>query len=377
MNPIATQKGSLRVYLAAWFPVACLLATLLALSGRLSWTESVVVAFPLASEFAFICLPSWYLCRALPLRRTGFVRLFGVHTIAAFLSSTWWILTGKLYVSLLSFIPKFASLSERYNSEVPLLLGVGILLFYLAIAVNYVIGSFEVARESERLALEHEILAREAELKALRAQIDPHFLFNSLNSVSSLIATDSAGARRMCLLLADFLRKSISLGAQQNIPLVEEIALASNFLSIERVRFGSRLRVEQEIDEVSKDCLVPPLLLQPLVENAVNHGIAQLIEGGTIRIKTERRGERLRIAIDNPCDRERPQATRQGLGLQNVRSRLATLHGSESRVDVQEKDGHFRVELTLPAVVENKVPRDPQNTTGRDREPLATRRSRP
>jgi LytS/YehU family sensor histidine kinase len=277
----------------------------------------------------------------------------------------------------LSFIPRFAALNERYDAEVPLLLGVGILLFYLAIAVNYVIGSFEVARESERLALEHEILAREAELKALRAQIDPHFLFNSLNSVSSLIATDSAGARRMCLLLADFLRKSISLGAQQNISLVEEIALVSSFLAIERVRFGSRLRIEQEIDEASKDCLVPPLLLQPLVENAVNHGVAQLIEGGTIHIKTERRGDRLRIAIDNPCDRERPQATRQGLGLQNVRSRLATLHGSESRVNVQEKDGHFRVELTLPAVFENKPPLDPPNTTGRDREPLATRRSRP
>jgi hypothetical protein len=299
MHPIATQQGSLRIYLAAWFPVACLLATLLALSGRLSWTESLAVAFPLASEYAFICLPSWYLCRALPLRRTGFVRLFTVHTIAAFLSSTWWILTGKLYVILLSFIPHFATLNKRYDAEVPLLLGVGILLFYLAIAVNYIIGSFEAARESERLALEHEILAREAELKALRAQIDPHFLFNSLNSVSSLIATDTAGARRMCLLLADFLRKSITLGAQDNIPLVEEIALASNFLSIERVRFGSRLKTEQEIDEASKDCLVPPLLLQPLVENAVNHGIAQLIEGepSVSRPKEREIGSELRSII--------------------------------------------------------------------------------
>ena len=353
MHPIATQKGAFRIYLGTWFPVACLLATLLALSKRLSWTESAAVAFPLASEYAFICLPSWYLCRALPLRRTDFLRLLSVHTIAAFLSSTWWILTGKLYVLALSLIPHFATLDERYNTEVPMLLGVGILLFYLAVAVNYVLASFEAARESERLALEREILAREAELKALKAQIDPHFLFNSLNSVSSLITTDAAGARRMCLLLADFLRKSISLGAQESISLTDEVTLALNFLAIDRVRFGSRLKIEQEIDEDSKNCLVPPLLLQPLVENAVTHGIAQLIEGGTIRVRTERRGDRLRITIDNPCDPQRPPSTRKGLGLQNVRSRLAALNRAESRMDVQDADGHFRVELTLPAVLED------------------------
>ena len=116
----------------------------------------------------------------------------------------------------------------------------------------------------------------------MRAQIHPHFLFNSLNSIVALIGSDAAEARRMSLLLADFLRTSLKVSSMESIPLAEELALLGKYLDIERIRFGSRLLVRLEIDEESRTCLIPPLLLQPLIENAVNHGIAHRIEGGEI-----------------------------------------------------------------------------------------------
>lgn len=112
---------------------------------------------------------------------------------------------GQVWTLLLIRFPGFTGLDTRYAAEIPLLFGAGILLFLLAVAVHYLLSTFETAREAERRALELKVLAREAELKALKAQIDPHFLFNSLNSVSALISSDPAGARRMCVLLAEFL----------------------------------------------------------------------------------------------------------------------------------------------------------------------------
>ena len=167
---------------------------------------------------------------------------------------------------------------------------VGALLFWLAAACHYLLIAFEASRDAETRAIELDLLAREAELRALRAQIDPHFIFNSLHSISALTASDPAAARRMCLLLADFLRETLRLGSNSRITLADELALAERFLAIEQVRLGARLQVTRETDPAGGDCLVPPLLLQPLVENAVVHGIAQLVEGGTIRLAATRDG---------------------------------------------------------------------------------------
>src|SRR4029434_5547523 len=129
----------------------------------------------------------------------------------------------------------------------PMLFIFGVVLFVIAVAFNYLLITFEVSRKAESRALELQVLAREAELKALRDQIDPHFLFNSLNSINALIMTDPAAARKMCVLLADFLRGSLKLGGEERITLLEEMRLAECYLDIERVRFGARLQVERHI----------------------------------------------------------------------------------------------------------------------------------
>ncbi len=349
MHPILAARDRLLLYLAAWLPIAGLLMGLFVFVGRLGWGEAAALAIPMTLMYSFLCLSAWYICRSFPLDKTGAIRLFGIHAVAAILSSALWMVLGRGLAIAMSGIPAFSDLDDHYRAQAPLLMGIGALVFILAIVGHYLLSTIETSREAERRALEMKVLAREAELRALRAQIDPHFLFNSLNSISALTTIDPSASRTMCQLLASFLRKSVDLGVRESITLDEEFALALNFLDIEKVRLGPRLKIQQEIDEASKPCLVPPLLLQPLMENAIHHGITQLLEGGAIRIVASRPGERLSISVENPCDPDRPRSNGSGIGLANVRGRLDTLYGADAWLEVEPGKDRFRVVVSLPA----------------------------
>jgi two-component system sensor histidine kinase AlgZ len=151
----------------------------------------------------------------------------------------------------------------------------------------------------------------------------------------------------MCVLLGDFFRDSLALGSKDRITLARELQLAKRFLEIERVRFGDRLQVDVRAPE-DGTCLVPPLLLQPLVENAVTHGVAHVVEGGIVAIRTSIVGPTLKIVVENPCDADRPRRTGTGVGLTNVRARLVAVYGDRARISAAEIDGVWRVELALP-----------------------------
>src|SRR6185369_12389052 len=188
----------------------------------------------------------------------------------------------------------------------------------------------------------------EAELRAFKAQVDPHFLFNSLNAVASLCGSRPHDAREMAQHLADFFRLILRLGAQEKITLAEEIDLVSRYLAIEKVRFGDRLKVNISVDEGAAQCHVPPLLLQPLVENAVRHGVASMVEGGTIDVEATLRDGMLRILIDNPADPDRADQRGEGIGLQNARGRLNAVSEGRANFNAAEAEGRFRVSIELP-----------------------------
>jgi hypothetical protein len=349
IHPIFVSRERLRLYLLAWVPVALLLALLLVFSGGLGWLESVLIAFPLALFYAFISLSAWYVWRGVPASATAVAQMVLALVAAAAISGALWVgVAAGIARGLESAFPAFAGLSERARMHRPLLFAVGELLYLLAGAVHYALLAADRSRQAERRALELQVYAREAELKALRAQIDPHFLFNSLHSISALTGSDPAGARRMALLLGDFLRDSLRMGRQDRIPLAEELRLLEQFLEIERVRFGERLRVTVEADDESRGCAVPPLLLQPLVENAVTHGIAHMIEGGTVSVRAQRKDGRLYVSVENPVDPDRPKRRGAGVGLDNVRRRLDTAFGSQAAAQPAEREGVFRVDLVMP-----------------------------
>ena len=144
------------------------------------------------------------------------------------------------------------------------------------------------------------------------------------------------------------LRATLGVSAQEYIRLEDELALAERFLDIEKVRFGDRLKVERHVDKSTLECRVPSLILQPLVENAVTHGIAGMVDGGAIQMDFSRANDNLTIAIGNPCDPDTPPEEKLGVGLGNVRKRLEVMFGTSARLTTHAVPGRYRVELQLP-----------------------------
>ena len=349
MHPILAEKRRLAAYLAAWIPLALILAALLARPGGFSPLEAGAIAVPMALAFAFLGLSAWYPCKSAPLARATLLRLTATHAAAALITSAVWVFLGAAIVRVLSLLPALSSLPRRYAPQVASLFAAGVLLYLLSVALHYVLLSFEAAREAERREAEQALASREAQLTALKAQIQPHFLFNSLNSISALVGSDPPRAREMCVGLADFLRKTLAVGERPAIRISEEISLARSYLDVERIRFGRRLTVEEEIDPEGAQCLVPPLLLQPLMENAIIHGVSTSVEGGVVRLEACRTGHRLRIVIENSFDPDSPAQRRGGLGLKIVREQLAAFYGSEAFFAAKRLERRHLAVISIPA----------------------------
>jgi two-component system sensor histidine kinase AlgZ len=160
---------------------------------------------------------------------------------------------------------------------------------------------------------------------------------------------DPSKAREMCIQLSEFLRNTLGMSEEASVPLRQEIELVQRYLAIEKVRFGSRLMLEQQIPSECEDDLVPALILQPLIENAIVHGIANVLEEGTIRISANHTSEqRLTLVIENTYEDEGRRMPKDGFGLTNIRRRLQTIYGQDGRVAVSNDGGMFRVQLGLP-----------------------------
>ncbi|WP_332878731.1 sensor histidine kinase [Massilia sp. S19_KUP03_FR1] len=316
-------------------------------------SASLLFAVPLTLVYgSAIGFSAYYLCRAYPLASRSPGMIVPVFILAAACAAMLWSAAGIAWQDLwLMLAPGMIDLGIERRRLLMGMFGLGMLLYTVVAVLHYLVIEYASARRAERRELERALQARDAELRMLRTQIDPHFLFNSLNSISALTAFDPAGAREMTLRLADFFRHSLGLEAQGKVTLAQELALVSHFVAIEQVRFGTRLRFEPHCGVGADACLLPPMILQPLVENAVKHGIGGLPQGGCVRVTATRAGSILRVVVDNDVDLDvSPAPTRgQGVGLANVRARLATDYGHLASVHWRRTDTNFRVELTLPA----------------------------
>lgn len=344
------------LYLLAWLMLGVLLAGLIVVATDASPAAGLLFALPLTLVYAIACgFSSYYLCRAYPLARRSLGAVLSVFFFSGLSAALLWCAAGSAWAALCRLLLDGGAVAVT-RPFAALMLGIGMLLYWMTAAGHYLALEFERARRAETRELESRLLAQDAELRMLRTQIDPHFLFNSLNSISALTSIDPGRARDMSLQLAGFFRQTLGLEAHRKVRLCEELALVERFLAIEGVRFGPRLAFAHSVGEGAQDCLLPPMILQPLVENAVKHGIGGLLEGGSIRLDAERSGSLLRIRVENDADPDGAGAATpgKGIGLANVRQRLAAAYGREGGVHWAREDKTFRVELVLPAETEER-----------------------
>ena len=222
-------------------------------------------------------------------------------------------------------------------------------LALVAFCAVHAVAAYYLSLQQVQLHLaQAQSAARDAELRALRLQVNPHFLFNSLNAISALVSAQSnREANRMLACVSDFLRATLAHDGRHEHTLADELALLDAYLAIEKARLGERLHLTMKAGPDLLDSVVPYLMLQPLVENAIRHGIAPLSAPGRLDILVERAGARLLIDVQN--DGQQRAHAESGIGLTNVRERLRHLYGEDQEVDAGWRtDGRFHVRIAMP-----------------------------
>src|SRR5262249_16666729 len=223
--------------------------------------------------------------------------------------------------------------------------------FWGLVGISYALGFYErsKARELREAELESHLAA--ARLQALRMQLNPHFLFNTLNSIASLVHEKPQAADDMISSLSELLRLALRGSDRQEVGLKEELQFLDRYLQIEQIRFGTRLRIEKEIEAGTLDALVPILILQPLVENAIKHGIEARLGLSIIRVTARQRDDSLRLTVSDNGAGFRGHldgGLKEGVGLSNTRSRLKVLYGDSAGLDLRSKENGFSAEIRIP-----------------------------
>ena len=228
-------------------------------------------------------------------------------------------------------------------------------VYFIVVVAAHALAFYRRAQDRERHAMALAAGLNRAKLDALRLQLQPHFLFNTLNAISTLVHRDARAADELIGDLSELLRLSLQT-SDHEVPLARELELLNSYLSIEQTRLGDRLRIEREIDPAATDALVPTLALQPLVENAVRHGIEPRLAPGTITLRAQRRGHELLLSVSDDgvgLSVDQQRNGRRGIGISNTEARLRALHGDAARLELGSSAmGGVEVKITLPYVTQ-------------------------
>lgn len=354
-----------------WAALVLLFAAPLALTGPASWRQAVgfggrfwvlwLLFLPAVVTISF----------HFPIDRSRLFRNVGVHLLACLL------IVGTNRASFRSIGGLFPRAQRADHLPVSktarpgppnafgafhsLRAALDVLVYWSLVGVCQAIMHYRQSQERERRAAELEARLSRAQLQALRMQLNPHFLFNTLNSIAALVYVNPRGADEMLGDLSHLLRRALDSMEEQEIPLAQELQFIGAYLSIEQKRFGERLRVEQNIPRELMNALVPALLLQPLVENAIRHGIEPQRDPGLISIQATRENNHLHLVVrDNgkglpPADSN--ASGRRGIGLANTQARLRGLYGQDQSLSVEKAEPQgCRIEIRLPFHLEPLTP---------------------
>lgn len=317
-----------------------------------SWWELLQLQLAEWYIWGMLSLAIFWLARRFPLERGTWWRSLLVHlpacVVVAFAQTTLVALASEV---LRRDIPK-----PTISGSVLLLFFAAkvqqnVFVYWVLVAIHQALHYYRKFQERELRASQLEARLAQTRLQVLQMQLHPHFLFNTLNAISALIHEDVEVADRMIARLGDLLRATLDNADFQEVPLSQELDFVRPYLEIEQARLGDRLAVRVDVDPATLDALVPNLLLQPLVENAVRHGIAPRPEGGRIEIRARRDGSSLRLEVcDDGLGMGKPAGTcREGVGLTNTRARLRQLYGASQRLELANgPERGFAVRVTVP-----------------------------
>jgi signal transduction histidine kinase len=299
---------------------------------------------------------AYSLAQRFPLRPPIRARNLLAHAGGALLLCVGWASAGASLRWVLDIAPTGVSKSQQMASWLLTTIPWGTFMYFTTLGCIHAFGYFVEAKEREAQTARLAAQVAESRLGALRTQLHPHFLFNSLNAITVLVRDkDTAAAARMLDLLSDVLRQVLKSDQAHVVSLAEELAFLERYLAIEQIRFSDRLQVRFNVDESLKDAAVPVFLLQPLVENALRHGIAKRAEGGVVEVSARRDRESLILTIaDNGRGLHGTSGEHtagNGLGLANIRERLTTLYGAAARLDLRpasQPAGGTLAEVVIP-----------------------------
>ena len=295
-----------------------------------------------------------WLVRRTPLDGGRWWRAAGVHLVAApIVASVHLLVEGAVYYySVSRYLGMVPSLEQQWRNFFANYLMIDVVTYAVIAGAAYAYEFHTSFRTSQLRSAHLELGLAEARMQALRTELNPHFFFNALNAVSGLVRRrENDAAVRMLARLGELLRTTLDRDLAPEIPLREELALLDRYLDIERVRFGDRLRIDVRDGPEVRDAFVPTLLLQPIVENAVRHGVSVQTGPARIEVSAARDGQWLRIVVRNWGRGVLPEAAagrREGIGLSNTRARLSALYGDRATLALEGLDDGARVTITLP-----------------------------
>jgi len=299
--------------------------------------------------YGLLSIIIWHICKRVPYTSSKAVSFIALHFVLAVLFSAMWLTLAYTWWYL--FLGREVFDLVGFKNIIGWQFISGVTIYFLVCGIFYTIIYYKQFRDKELRETELKTLTRDAELQALKMQVNPHFLFNSLNSINALITKNPDRARKMMTLLSDLLRASLETQGKSKIRLGEELRLLHQFLAIEKIRFGDRMDVQEDIESGLSPCMVPAMLLQPLLENSVKHGIASQRCKGWISLHIRAAGKKLRICVANSVKQSSwpDSGSHAGTGLDNIRRRLELIYENAFTFSVSSPSpSEFKVEITLP-----------------------------
>jgi sensor histidine kinase YesM len=313
---------------------------------QLTWQSALFDSLIFNAVFSALGLTFWYPAKYLSIEKTSAKTFLLSHIMESVFIALVWL--GLSYAC----IHKLFSITDSYHTFLQssfiwrLLIGI---LYYFVITAFYYIFIYSANMNKQMLKeAELKTLVKEAELRSLKFQINPHFIFNSLNSINSLTMTDPAKAGEMTIKLGDFLRYTLKKNDTQTTELGEELKAAKLYLDIEKVRFGDKFEYSQNIKNGCLKQTVPNMILQPLFENAIKHGVYESLGTVLVRFECQLSGSYLHLMVDNTFDPETTVSKGEGIGLQNIRSRLTMMYNQKDLLQVKKENNHFNVNVFIP-----------------------------